>query len=593
MQFGLRPADSRRGPLRSMSSVTSATPSSSLRTEVQDVLNTPRSSLAESPSTSSLASNVLTRCPSRLKVVDSQTRRGSKRLRSLSVSAAGADPSSSAPRRRRGQRCVRSHGEKPNSKLEVGSGSCCEQGKGAKCCKSKAKIKIKSQSKVEAGKAKADAELCLICMDPFSEEFPASQIPCKKQCNSAPVHEKCIYEWQEFQPGKSVVSCPLCRSKLYPISYFPPDVIRSVTFSDFCSRKSFLLHPVPREAGVVRCYINAVRTGFFSVGAYELYLQAPTTLKYPLGPLPDNSGPREGDRLLAVARKQVTAWGCAQLDMSMDTKGVDFDDLSENYLGCVQSSFSGLDHNILVPQLLKDGRASMCELGAVRYTQNRIRSTVGPRRVQVCLPAIKQVANSRSPRQERRAPMIIPAPLPGSCQYRRMRDSNIHQPAKCEPEVVGEDTSSAESGDEKQKCGAEADKWASKVHISSERKESLAQILKRGPDHSHDARDEVMFAKNKEPYWLDAIQAYSLDFQGRVTLPSNKNFQLLMENGPLEDDCATREPLGSKSEIVLQFGKVEDNLVLEMYTMDVQWPLSPLQAFGICLSACDRKLLLS
>lgn len=517
------------------------------------------------------------------------------------MSGSGDDSGSTASvtRRRCASGCVHSRGENTPgcaSRVEVSvdaSASGSEKRNHEACNAEKAILAPTPtlELTLRERRGKADPELCLICMDPFTKEFPASQIPCRKKCNSAPVHEKCIYEWQEFQPGKSVVSCPLCRSKLFPISYFPPDVIRSVTFNDFRTRKSFLLHPVPREAGVVRCYINAVRTGFFSVGAYELYLQAPTTLKYPLGPLPDHSGPRDGDRLLAVARKQVTAWGCAQLDMSMDTKGIDFDDLSDNYLGCVQSSFSGLEHSILVPHSREDGSVSMCELGAVRYTQNRIRSTVGPRRVQVCLPAIKKVGGGA--KSSKHAPMIIPAPLPGSRQYRLMRDVSVHQASKRDTELVGENVQSPLVGAGQQPRGSAATKWATKVYSSGEREETLSQVLKRGLEYSQDMRDEVMFAKNKEPYWLDAIQAYSLDFQGRVTLPSNKNFQLLMENGPLEEGGESNAPADPKSEIVLQFGKVEDNLVLEMYTMDVQWPLSPLQAFGVCLSACDRKLLLS
>lgn len=38
--------------------------------------------------------------------------------------------------------------------------------------------------------------------------------------------------------------------------------------------------------------------------------------------------------------------------------------------------------------------------------------------------------------------------------------------------------------------------------------------------------------------------------------------------------------------IVLQFGKTSSST----FTMDVQWPLSPLQAFSICLSSFDQKL---
>jgi len=63
-----------------------------------------------------------------------------------------------------------------------------------------------------------------------------------------------------------------------------------------------------------------------------------------------------------------------------------------------------------------------------------------------------------------------------------------------------------------------------------------------------------------------------LNFKGRVTRASVKNFQLV--------DAANYE------EVVLQFGRVGDH----KFTMDFTYPLTPLQAFAICLSSIDIKL---
>ena len=63
-----------------------------------------------------------------------------------------------------------------------------------------------------------------------------------------------------------------------------------------------------------------------------------------------------------------------------------------------------------------------------------------------------------------------------------------------------------------------------------------------------------------------------LNFGGRVTQASVKNFQLVSP-----DDHET---------VVLQFGRVQK----DVFNMDFAWPLSPLQAFSICLSAFDYKL---
>jgi len=77
---------------------------------------------------------------------------------------------------------------------------------------------------------------------------------------------------------------------------------------------------------------------------------------------------------------------------------------------------------------------------------------------------------------------------------------------------------------------------------------------------------------NKPPRWNDNVGAYVLNFNGRVTMASVKNFQLIT---PDDEDS-----------IVLQFGRVGKDL----FTMDFAWPLSPMQAFTICLSSFDGKL---
>jgi len=78
--------------------------------------------------------------------------------------------------------------------------------------------------------------------------------------------------------------------------------------------------------------------------------------------------------------------------------------------------------------------------------------------------------------------------------------------------------------------------------------------------------------RNKSPSWNDKIGAYCLNFSGRVTKPSVKNFQLV-----------TNE---NQQYIVMQFGKTGK----DTFTMDYQFPLCPLQAFLIALSSFDNKI---
>ncbi|XP_065054866.1 tubby-related protein 3-like isoform X2 [Rhopilema esculentum] len=77
---------------------------------------------------------------------------------------------------------------------------------------------------------------------------------------------------------------------------------------------------------------------------------------------------------------------------------------------------------------------------------------------------------------------------------------------------------------------------------------------------------------NKTPVWNDDTQSYVLNFHGRVTQASVKNFQVIHENDP--------------DYIVMQFGRVADDI----FTMDFNYPLCALQAFSIALSSFDGKL---
>lgn len=84
--------------------------------------------------------------------------------------------------------------------------------------------------------------------------------------------------------------------------------------------------------------------------------------------------------------------------------------------------------------------------------------------------------------------------------------------------------------------------------------------------------DELVCLDNKPPEWNEAVGAYVLNFNGRVTMASVKNFQL----------CAQNE----EQEQIMQFGRVGK----EEFTLDVQWPMSLYQAFAIALSSFDSKL---
>ncbi|KAL0903919.1 hypothetical protein M5K25_025982 [Dendrobium thyrsiflorum] len=87
--------------------------------------------------------------------------------------------------------------------------------------------------------------------------------------------------------------------------------------------------------------------------------------------------------------------------------------------------------------------------------------------------------------------------------------------------------------------------------------------------------------KNKSPRWHEHLQCWCLNFHGRVTVASVKNFQLVAAADPNQAGGAMEEDT-----VLLQFGKVGDDL----FTMDYREPLSAFQAFAICLSSFGTKL---
>lgn len=87
--------------------------------------------------------------------------------------------------------------------------------------------------------------------------------------------------------------------------------------------------------------------------------------------------------------------------------------------------------------------------------------------------------------------------------------------------------------------------------------------------------------RNKAPRWHEHLQCWCLNFHGRVTVASVKNFQLVATVDPNQPGGK-----GDEETVLLQFGKVAD----DTFTMDYRKPLSAFQAFAICLTSFGTKL---
>ncbi|KAJ0085263.1 hypothetical protein Patl1_08069 [Pistacia atlantica] len=106
-------------------------------------------------------------------------------------------------------------------------------------------------------------------------------------------------------------------------------------------------------------------------------------------------------------------------------------------------------------------------------------------------------------------------------------------------------------------------------------------------DDDEEGKERPLVLRNKAPRWHEQLQCWCLNFRGRVTVASVKNFQLIAATQPAAGaPTPSQPPQSDHDKIILQFGKVGK----DMFTMDYRYPLSAFQAFAICLSSFDTKL---
>ncbi|KAK7145290.1 hypothetical protein R3I94_011405 [Phoxinus phoxinus] len=90
--------------------------------------------------------------------------------------------------------------------------------------------------------------------------------------------------------------------------------------------------------------------------------------------------------------------------------------------------------------------------------------------------------------------------------------------------------------------------------------------------HQNRNMENLIELRNKTPVWNEDTASHVLNFNGRVTQASIKNFQIV-HNKDLDY-------------IVMQFGRVAD----DAFTLDYSYPLCAVQAFAIALSSFDGKI---
>lgn len=113
--------------------------------------------------------------------------------------------------------------------------------------------------------------------------------------------------------------------------------------------------------------------------------------------------------------------------------------------------------------------------------------------------------------------------------------------------------------------------WKNKrsLRMASELEEIKCRKANEREDRSLGSQGFVYVMANKQPLWNEATQVYQLDFGGRVTQESAKNFQIELDGRQ-----------------VMQFGRIDGNA----YILDFQYPFSAVQAFAVALANVTQRL---
>lgn len=286
-----------------------------------------------------------------------------------------------------------------------------------------------------------------------------------------------------------------------------------------------LKQPGPRDHPI-QCYIKRDR----ATSVYRLYL---------------GLGPGNGSKSLLAAKK-VRRSAHTEFLISLDRD--DFSRTSNMYLGKLRSNFLGTKFTIYDAhpsndfQSVSSARKSACSkhvapsatssksiVATVSYELNILR-TRGPRRMHCYMHSIPFSAIQQGG--------TAPTPTDETCSM-PLDFKQTNNP----------------------------------IEFSSTSLASLSEIVIN--DIS-----EPLILENKTPRWHEQLQCWCLNFKGRVTVASVKNFQLVASIEPHQDI-----PTAEHEKVILQFGKIGKDI----FTMDYRYPLSAFQAFAICLSSFDTK----
>ncbi|CAN6332926.1 unnamed protein product [Urochloa humidicola] len=365
---------------------------------------------------------------------------------------------------------------------------------------------------------------------------------------------------------KNVVSCAaVCRAWR--------EMCREIVMSpEFCGKLTFpvsLKQPGHRD-GMIQCFIKRDK----SKSTYHLYLCLSTAV------LTEN-----GKFLLSAKRNRKTT--CTEYVISMDADNISRS--SSTYIGKLRSNFLGTKFMIYDTQPPYNG-AVVPHAGRTsrRFNSKKVSPKVPTGSYNIAQVTYElNVLGTRGPRRMHCVMHSIPASAvePGGIVP--------GQPEQILPRALEESFRSTTSFSKSSIMDQSMD-FNSSRNFSSVRDFSSARFsdITGGAivgDEEGQNKERPLVLRNKAPRWHEQLQCWCLNFRGRVTIASVKNFQLIASSS---QPPATGAPTPSQpappdqDKVILQFGKVAK----DMFTMDYRYPLSAFQAFAICLSSFDTKL---
>ncbi|CAL9174106.1 unnamed protein product [Musa hybrid cultivar] len=396
----------------------------------------------------------------------------------------------------------------------------------------------------------------------------------KSQCSVQELHDPCPVvqqsRWASLPPEllrdvikrleasestwpsrKHVVACAaVCRTWREMCK----EIVRSPEFSGKLTFPIALKQPGSRE-GTIQCYIKRDKSKL----TYRLYLcLSPSVLV------------ETGKFLLSAKRNRRTT--CTEYIISMDAANISRS--SYSYIGKLRSNFLGTKFVIYDTQPPYNG-AALCPPGR---TSHRFSKKVSPK-VPSGSYSIAQVTyelnvlGTRGPRRMHCVMYSIPA---SSLEPGRTVPG---QPENLIPRSL-EDSFRSMSFSKSSMMDRSMD-------FNSSRFSDITGGTQEG-EEENEIKERPLVLRNKPPRWHEQLQCWCLNFRGRVTVASVKNFQLISAVQPAAGAPTPSEPPAPSEhdKIILQFGKVAK----DMFTMDYRYPLSAFQAFAICLSSFDTKL---